>query len=79
MKSLEEFLELFIEQFDETDATEIYPTKKFRELSEWSSIIGLSLIAMIDEEFGIVLKGDDIRTANTPEDLYNIIKSKHNV
>jgi len=31
---------------------------------------------MVDEEYGVALKGDDIRSANTIEDLYNIIKSK---
>ena len=37
MKSLEEFVELFAEQFDETDASEITADKNFRELVEWSS------------------------------------------
>ena len=50
MKSLEEFVELFAEQFDETDASEITADKNFRELVEWSSLIGLSIIAMADEE-----------------------------
>ena len=36
MKSLEEFVELFAEQFDETDASEITADKNFRELVEWS-------------------------------------------
>ena len=49
MKSLEEFVELFAEQFDETDASLIKADTKFRDLDEWSSLIGLSLIAMADE------------------------------
>jgi len=31
---------------------------------------------MADEEYGVQLKGDDIRNAKTIEDLYNIVKSK---
>ena len=50
MKTLDEFVELFAEQFDETDASEITADKNFRDLDEWSSLIGLSVIAMIDEE-----------------------------
>ena len=70
MKSLEEFVALFAEQFDDTDANEICATTVFHELDEWSSIIGLSVIAMVDEEFDVALKGDDVKTSVTVEDLY---------
>lgn len=73
---LQEFVEKFAEQFDETDASEFVPTTKFREIEEWSSLIGLSIIAMVDEEFDIALKGDDIKNANTIEDIYNTVQSK---
>lgn len=76
MKSLEEFIELFAEQFDETDACEITATTVFHDLDEYSSLIALSIIAMVDEEFDIALKGDDMRSAVTVEDLYNIVKTK---
>lgn len=76
MKSLEEFVVLFAEQFDETDASEITASTVFHDLDEWSSLIGLSIIAMVDEEFDIALKGDDIKTAVTVEDVYNNVKAK---
>lgn len=73
MKTLEEFVALFAEQFDETDASEIHANTEFRELEEWSSLIGLSVIAMVDEEFDVALKGDDVKGSDTVEDLYNKI------
>lgn len=76
MKSLNEFIELFAEQFDETDASEITATTVFHELEEYSSLIALSIIAMIDEEFDVAIKGDDMRSAVTIEDLYNTVKKK---
>lgn len=76
MKSLEEFVELFAEQFDETDASEITATTVFHDLEEWSSLIGLSVIAMVDEEFDVTLKGDDVRNSVTVEDLYNRVIEK---
>ena len=76
MKSLEEFVKLFAEQFDDTDANEIQASTNFRDLDEWSSLIALSVIAMVDEEFDVTLKGDDIRSATTVEDLFNTVKSK---
>lgn len=76
MKSLEEFVALFAEQFDNTDANEIKALTVFHDLDEWSSLIGLSVIAMVDEEFEVALKGDDVKTSITVEDLYNKIIAK---
>lgn len=74
--NLQEFIENFAEQFDETDASEIQPTTNFRDLDEWSSLIALSIIAMVDEEYDVTLKGDDIKNAKTVEDLFNTVNSK---
>jgi acyl carrier protein len=76
MKSLEEFVALFAEQFDDTDPSEITATTAFRDLDEYSSLIGLSLIAMVDEEFDVALKGDDVKNSVTVEDLYNKVIEK---
>lgn len=76
MKTLNEFVELFAEQFDETDASEIQASTQFHDLEEWSSLIGLSVIAMVDEEFDVALKGDDVKTSVTVEDLYNKVIAK---
>ena len=76
MKSLEEFVALFAEQFDDTDASVFTPTTVFHDLDEWSSLIGLSIIAMVDEEFDVTLKGDDVKTSVTVEDLYNKVISE---
>lgn len=76
MKSLEEFVALFAEQFDDTDASEIHASTEFKELDEWSSLTSLVVIGMVDEEFGITIKGEDIRNSKTVEDLYNAVKSK---
>lgn len=73
---LREFIQHFAEQFDETDTSVFTAGTRFRDIDEWSSLIGLSVIAMVDEEYDVTLKGDDIRNANTIEDLYNTVKSK---
>ncbi len=76
MKSLEEFVALFAEQFDYTDPSEITSVTVFHELDEWSSLVGLSVIAMVDEEFDVALKGDDVKNSVTVEDLYNRVIAK---
>ena len=73
---LKDFIENFANQFDETDASEIKSETVFKELDEWSSLIALSVIAMVDEEYDVTIKGDDIRNSNTIEDLFNAVKAK---
>ena len=73
---IRDFIEKFAEQFDETDASEFKAETIFKEMDEWSSLIALSVIAMVDEEFDVTLKGDDVRNSNTIEDLYNIVISR---
>ena len=73
---LKDFIENFAAQFDDTDASEIKAETEFKELEEWSSLIALRVIAMVDEEYDVTIKGDDIRNASTVEDLFNAVKSK---
>ena len=73
---INEFIANFADQFDETDASVFTAETKFKELEEWSSLIALSVIAMVDEEYDVTIKGDDIRNSNTIEDLFNAVKAK---
>ena len=73
---LNQFIQNFADQFDETDASEFKAETVFHDLDEWSSLIALSVIAMIDEEYDVTVKGDEMRAAVTIEDLFNIVKSK---
>ena len=71
--SIQDFINNFAFQLDETDASEITLDTVFKDLIEWSSLLSLSIIAMCDEEYDVKIKGDDIRNAVTVEDLYNIV------
>ncbi len=73
---MEKFIKHFAAQFDDTEVTEFRTNTVFKDLEEWSSLLALSVIAMVDEEYGVKIKGEDIRNAKTIEDLYNVVKSK---
>ena len=68
---MEKFIELFANLFDETDINVFTPQTKFKELEEWSSLIALSVILMVDEEYG-----KDIENVGTIKELFNTIESK---
>lgn len=73
---LNEFISNFANQFDDTDVSEINLNTEFKLLSEWSSLMSLSIIAMCDEEYGVKVKGEDIRNANTVEDLFKVVSDR---
>lgn len=73
---IKDFIENFADQFDDTDASVLTAETKFKELDEWSSLVALSVIAMVDDEYDVAIKGDDIRNAETIQDLFNVVKSR---
>lgn len=72
---IKEFIENFIEQFDEAPATEITSDTRFHEMDEWSSMIALSVMAMIDEEYDVQIKADEMRNSQTIQELYDVVQS----
>ncbi len=74
--NIEEFIENFAAQFDETDPETIVADTKFKELDEWSSLTALSIIAMVDDEYDVIIKGNDILKAETIQDLFEIVQKK---
>ena len=71
---MEKFIFSFADLFDET--APFTPATRFRELSEWSSLTALSVMAMVDEEYDVQLTGDEMRSVHTIEELYNLVQSK---
>lgn len=73
---LKEFIEKFAEQFDDTETSEIQADTEYRELDEWTSLTALSVIAMVDEEYDVQLKADEMRKTQTIQELFDLVKSK---
>lgn len=70
------FIENFADQFEDLDVSELSLSTEFKELDGWNSLVALSVIAMIDEEYDVTVKGDDIRKSKTIEDLFTIVKTR---
>lgn len=71
-----EFLSSFADQFDDTDVSTISLDTKFKDLDEWSSMVALMVIAMVDENYGKKITGADLRESNTIEDLFSRVSAR---
>jgi acyl carrier protein len=73
---IKQFIEHFAEQFDEIDLALLTPETRFRDLDEWSSLVALLVITMVDEEYGIVLPPEEMRKTQTIQELFDLVHSK---
>lgn len=73
---MEDFVKNFRELFEDVDPSLINADTKFRDMEDWDSIMGLSVIGMIDDEYGVEFNADDMHSCKTIQDLYNRIQSK---
>ena len=72
---LKGFIENVAAQFDETDA-EVFTTEtNFRNLEEWSSLTGLLIISMVDEEYGVQINAEVLRSCVTVGNLFDKVNS----
>ncbi|SFP02524.1 acyl carrier protein [Prevotella sp. tf2-5] len=74
--TLDEFVEAFAAEFDETPEDQFKADTLFKELDEWSSLTALSIISMVDEAYDKQITGADIRSCATIKELYNLVESK---
>ena len=70
------FIDNFAAQFDDTDRDRFSPETEFKNLDEWCSLMALSIIAMVDEEYGVTIVGNDIKGSVTIKDLFDKVAAK---
>lgn len=70
-----DFINLIKEAFEIEDRM-LDMADRFKEFDEWDSLTQLTLIAELDEKFGVVIKMDDFKNITTLQDLYNEILSR---
>ena len=73
---MKDFIANFADQFEETEVTAFSPETRFRELDEWGSIIGLASLNMIAKKYGVQLKVQEMRQAQTVQELFDLVQSK---
>lgn len=69
-----QFLDLMKETMEIEDR-ELSLDDKFREQDEWSSLAYLSTIAMIDDEYNVIISAAQFRELETLGDILNAIET----
>jgi acyl carrier protein len=70
----EQFLEKVKETF-EIEGRDLQFSDNFKEYDEWDSLNLLSMIAMIDEDYGVVIDSNAMSKVQTLDELFKLIES----
>ncbi len=70
------FLEKFNEQLIEDDLSKITKDTKFHELGSWDSLTAMAVIAMIEDEYSVVIKEETFRSFVYVGDIFNYVSSQ---
>ncbi|MCI9038162.1 MAG: acyl carrier protein [Oscillospiraceae bacterium] len=62
-----------IEEIMDLDEGTLTPATVLEDLEEWDSMAKLSVMVMMDDEFGKVLTGDAVRALKTVQDILNFM------
>ena len=72
---IERFIDLFAAEFDETDRSVFTAETHFKALEEWNSMLVMVIMTMVDNEYGVTLKANDLKKAVTIKDLFETIRA----
>jgi len=70
---MNEFLKKIAEILEEDEVKETDDLKSF---AQWDSLSVLSVIAMLDSNYGVNLHAADFSTIQTAGDLWNLVQSR---
>jgi acyl carrier protein len=74
--NIEEFTRALENEFEDLEPGTIQPTTNYRDIPDFNSMYALIIIAFIDSEFDVLLTGEELRKANTVNDLYDLVLAK---
>ncbi len=72
----EVFLSGIKAQFEELDSLKLQMHTEFKSMETWDSLTRYSIIAFVEDEYKVILKGDEFNSLNTPNELFEFIKMK---
>jgi acyl carrier protein len=71
-------MEQFIEKMAEVlERDSVNPDDNFRDYEEWDSLAYMAVVAMVDDEYDMVISGDDFANLNKIVDIYHYINNNH--
>jgi len=73
---IQEFIKKVENEFDDLKPGVLKPESRFADVLDWNSINALTIIALVDSEYDVILTAEDFSKSETVQDIFTIIMSK---
>jgi acyl carrier protein len=73
---LNKFIQNIANALEDESIKELSVNIKLENIDGWDSFAIMSVIAMIDEEYNLIVSGDEISKIDTLEQLFDLIQSR---
>ena len=73
---MENFINEFLDIFDEKPDLDVDGDTIFKEIPGWDSLVSLSLIVLVSNNYNKSIDGDVIRACTTIRDLFDFINAE---
>ncbi len=73
---IKDFIKKFRAEFEDIPQGSITPSTSIKDIEGWGSMHALIVVALADTEYGVTIKGEELKKANTIQDLFNLIVSQ---
>ena len=75
---INEFIQKLEGEFEDIPKGMLKPTTQITDIEGWGSMHALIVIALVDTEYGVTIKGDELKKIQSVQELYDMVVSKQN-
>jgi acyl carrier protein len=76
MMDVHEFIKKIEGEFEDLKPGVLKPDSKIREHFEWDSVNALVFIAMVNVEYDVVITAEELQSAESVQDVFDVIVKK---
>jgi len=77
--NIDDFITYYLSAIGSPTESFIAPNTNFKDLEEWDSVLVLNLIAMIDEEYDVIISFEEIDDCKSIQELFELIAKRSNL
>jgi acyl carrier protein len=74
---LNDFLNLFKEQYIDGESIELSATDNFRDIDSYDSLTGMAILVMIKDTFDVSLSDDEFKSLHTVSEVFDHIQTSN--
>jgi len=71
-----EFIQKFEAEFEDIPKGTVKPSTKISDIEGWGSMHALIVVALADTEYGVTIKGEELKKVQSVQELFDLITRK---